>query len=110
VLVSLATGVVAAQALPGIELETEFTQTCKRDPWNLPYRHLRRPILRHPNRELHERVIRLSDNQGEVITMPLAPRNNDRLPAPRMKLISDRRFTTLIVGIMSPFRRHRAPS
>src|SRR3954469_25859584 len=63
-LLSFATGVVADQALPAIELETEFTQTRERDARNLPYRHLRRPVLRHPDRQLRQRAVWLADNQG----------------------------------------------
>ena len=62
VLVSFATGVVADQALPGIELKTEFSQTRQREAWDLRYRHLRRPILCHPERQLCQRAVRLADN------------------------------------------------
>jgi hypothetical protein len=105
-LVSFATGVVADQALPSIELKAEFTQTRQRKARNLGHRHLGRPLFRHPDRQLRQRPVRLADDQGDFIAMPIAPRSNHRLATARMKAVPDRNLTRLVVGIMSLLRRH----
>jgi hypothetical protein len=100
-LVSFATGIVASQALPGIKLRTEVTQTHQRQARNLCYRHLGRSILRHPDRQLRQRAVRLADNQSDFITTPIVPGSNDYRATTRMKAVPDRRLTRLIVSIMS---------
>src|SRR4051812_43950590 len=109
-LVSFATGLVAQQALPGIELEAEFAYTRQRETRDLPHRHRRRPILRHPDRYLRQRAIRLADGQSDFVAMTIAPRNNDRFPTTGMKAITDSHLTKLIAGIMLLLRRYPAPS
>jgi hypothetical protein len=49
-LVSFTTGIVAQQALPGIELEAQVAQTLQCETRGLCDRHRRRAILRHPDR------------------------------------------------------------
>jgi hypothetical protein len=105
-LVSFATGVVADQALPSIELKAEFTQTRQREARNFRHHHLCRPSFRHPDRQLRQRPVRLADDQGDFIAMPIAPRRNDRLATTRMKAVPDRNLTRLVVGIMSLLRLH----
>ena len=109
-LVSFATGLVAQQALPGIELETEFAQTRQRETRDLRHHHRRRPILRHPDRQLRQRAVRLTDGQSDFVTTAIAPRNNDRFPITGMKSVTDNRLAQLIVGIMKLSRRHQARS
>jgi len=109
-LVSFATGLVAQQALPGIELEAEFAETGQRETRVLRHHHRRRPILRHPDRHLCQRAVRLADDQSDVIAVTIAPRNNDRFPTTGMKAVMDRRLTNLIAGIMSLLRRHQGCS
>jgi hypothetical protein len=98
-LASFATGVVANQALPGIELETEFAQTRQREVRNLRYHHLCRPMLRHPDRQLRQRAVRLADGQSDFVAVPIAPGDKDRFPATRMEAITNDRLSRLIVGI-----------
>src|SRR5215469_13160641 len=105
-LVSCATGGVACQALPGIELKTEFAQARQRQARNFHHSHLCRSIPRHPDRQLRQRPVRLADDHGDFIAMPIASLNNDRLATTRMKAVADCDFTRLVVGIMPPLRRH----
>src|SRR3954454_19759383 len=58
-LVSFATGLVPQQALPGIEVEGELAQRHQRETRDLPHPLLRRAILRHPDRHLRQRAVRL---------------------------------------------------
>src|SRR3954453_9233468 len=109
-LVSFATGLVAPQALPGIELEAEFAETRQRETRDLPHHHCRRPILRHPDRHLRQRAVRLADGQSDFVAMTIAPRNNDRFPTTGMKAVTDSRLTKLIAGIMLLLRRRRGLS
>jgi hypothetical protein len=109
-LVSFATGLVAQQALPGIELEAEFAETGQRETRNLRHHHRRRPILRHPDRHLRQRAVRLADGQSDFVAVTIAPRNNDRFPTTRMKAVTDSRLTKLMAGIMLLLRRHRGCS
>src|SRR3954470_14151550 len=107
-LVSFATGLVAQQALPGIELEAEFAEIRQRETRDLPHPHRRRPILRHPDRHLCQRAVRLADGQSDFVATTIAPRNNDRFPTTGMKAVTDSRLTKLIAGIMLLLRRRRA--
>src|SRR3954469_18480368 len=109
-LVSFATGLVAQQALPGIELEAEFAYTRQRETRDLPHHHRRRPILRHPDRHLRQHAVRLADGQSGFVATTIAPRNNDRFPTTGMKAVTDSRLTKLIAGIMLLLRPPRAPS
>src|SRR4051812_7683385 len=109
-LVSFATGLVAQQALPGIELEAEFAYTRQRETRDLPHHHRRRPILRHPDRHLRQRAVQLADGQSDFVATTIAPRNNDRFPTTGMKAVTDSRLTELIAGIMLLLLRHRACS
>jgi hypothetical protein len=109
-LVSFATGLVAQQALPGIELEAEFAETGQRETRNLRHHHRRRPILRHPDRHLRQRAVRLADGQSDFVAVTIAPRNNDRFPTTRMKAVTDSRLTKLMAGIMLLLRPHPVPS
>src|SRR6476620_5755775 len=104
-LVSFATGLVAQQALPGIKLEPEFAETRQRETRDLPHPHHRRPILRHPDRHLRQRAVRLADGQSDFVATTIAPRNNDRFPTTGVKAVTDRRLTILIAGIMLLLRR-----
>src|SRR3954453_17538896 len=107
-LVSFATGLVAPQALPGIELEAEFASTRQRETRDLPHHHRRRPILRHPDRHLRQRAVRLADGQSDFVATTIAPRNNDRFPTAGMKAVTDSRLTNLRAAIMLLRRRHQA--
>src|SRR3954468_12635601 len=109
-LVSFATGLVAQQALPGIELEAEFAETRQRKTRDLPHHHCRRPILGHPDRHLRQRAVRLADGQSDFVATTIAPRNNDRFPTTGMKAVTDSRLTKLIAGIMLLLRQHRVRS
>src|SRR6478672_7917969 len=109
-LVSFATGLVAQQALPGIELEAEFAEIRQRETRDLPHPHRRRPILRHPDRHLCQRAVRLADGQSDFVATTIAPRNNDRFPTTGMKTVTDSRLTKVIAGIMLLLRRRRASS
>ena len=104
-LVSFATGLVAQQALPGIELEAEFAEIRQRETRDLPHPHRRRPILRHPDRHLCQRAVRLADGQSDFVATTIAPRNNDRFPTTGMKTVTDSRLTKVIAGIMLLLRR-----
>jgi hypothetical protein len=109
-LVSFATGLVAQQALPGIELEAEFAETGQRETRVLRHHQRRRPILRHPDRHLCQRAVRLADDQSDFVAVTIAPCNNDRFPTTGMKAVTDRRLTKLIAGIMLLLRPHPVPS
>src|SRR3954468_5460575 len=109
-LVSFATGLVAQQALPGIELEAEFAETRQRKTRDLPHYHCRRPILRHPDRHLRQRAVRLADGQSDFVATTIAPRNNDRFPTTGMKAVTDSRLTIVIAGIMLLLRLNETGS
>src|SRR5258707_14754893 len=103
-LVSFATGSVTSQALPGIKLRTEVTQTRQREARNLRYRHLCRSIFRHPDRQLRQRTVRLANDQSDFVTMTNAPNSDDRRATTRMKAVPDRRLIRMIVSSMSLLR------
>src|SRR3954447_11111396 len=109
-LVSFATGLVAQQALPGIQREAEFAQTRQRETRDLPHHHRRRPILRHLDRHLRQRAVRLADGQSDFVATTITPRNNDRFPTTGMKAVTNSRLTKLIAGIMLLLRQHRVRS
>ena len=74
--------------------------TRQRETRDLPHPHRRRPILRHPDRHLRQRAVRLADGQSDFVATTIAPRNNDRFPTTGMKAVTDSRLTKLIAGIM----------
>src|SRR3954454_1201372 len=75
-----------------------------------PHHHRRRPILRHPDRHLRQRAVRLTNGQSDFVATTIAPRNNDRFPTTGMKAVTDSRLTKLIAGIMLLLRRYRERS
>src|SRR6476646_2813568 len=109
-LVSFATGLVAQQALPGIELEAEFAETGQRETRVLRHHQRRRPIVRHPDRHLCQRAVRLADDQSDFVAVTIAPCNNDRFPTTGMKARNGSSPHRLIAGIMLLLRRLPAPS
>src|SRR3954464_11103617 len=109
-LVSFATGLVAQQALPGIELEAEFAETRQRETRDLPHHHRRRPILGHPDRHLRQRAVRLADGQSDFVATTITPRNNDRFPTTGMKAVTDSRPTNRMPGISFLLRPPPVPS
>ena len=82
----------------------------QRQTWNLCHRHCLRRILRHPDRQLRQRAIALTDGHGDVVTTAIATDYDDRLPVTGMKSVTDNRLTQLIVSIMKLSRRHRGLS
>jgi hypothetical protein len=48
---------------------------------------------------VRQRAVRLADDQGNLVAMPIAPGNNDRFAATGMKSVTDNRLTRLIMGI-----------
>ena len=99
-LVSCATGVVAQQALTGIELTAQFAQARQRQTWNRGHRHRRRPLFRHPDRQMRQRAVGLADSQSNIVAIAVAPHNTDAFTKTGMKCITDSRFAQLVVGIM----------
>ena len=81
----------------------------QRQTWNLCHRHCLRRILRHPDRQLRQRAIGLTDGHSHVVTTAIATGYDDRLPVTGMKSVTDNRLTQLIVSIMKLSRRHRGP-
>ena len=82
----------------------------QRQTWNLRHRHCLRRILRHPDRQLRQRAIGLTDGHSHVVTTAIATGYGDRLPITGMKSVTDNRLTQLIVSIMKLSRRHRESS
>src|SRR5258708_19001942 len=109
-LISFATGGVASQALPGIKLRTEVTQTRQREARNLRYRHLCGSILRHPDRQLRQRTVRLANDQSDFVAMTSVPNSDNCRATTGMKAVPDRRLTRLIVSSMSLLRRRLGQS
>src|SRR5258708_14685435 len=104
-LVSFATGSVTSQALPGIKLRTEITQTRQREARNLRYRHLCRSIFRHPDRQSRQRTVRLAHDQSDFVTMTRAPNIDDRRATTPMKPGPEPRLMPHIASRMSLVRR-----
>ena len=63
------------------------------------------PDLRHPDRQLRQRAVRLADGQSDFVGMAITPRDNDCFAATRMKSVTDRHLTQLIVSTMKLLRR-----
>jgi hypothetical protein len=82
----------------------------QRQTGNLRHRHCLRRILRHPDRQLRQRAIGLTDGHSDVVTTAIATGYDDRLPVTGMKSVTDNRLTQLIVSIMKLSRQHLARS
>src|SRR6516162_4698801 len=65
----------------------------QRQTWNLCHRHRLRRILRHPDRQLRQRAIGLTDGHSHVVTTAIATGYGDRLPVTGMKSVTDNRLT-----------------
>lgn len=48
-----------------------------------------------PDRQLHQGAVKLADDQSDLVTMAIAPGNNNRFPVTVMKSISNNRLTRL---------------
>ena len=59
------------------------------------------------SRQLRQRAIGLTDGQSDVVTMAIAPGNNNRFAVTGMKSVTDNRLTRLIAGIMKLLRPHQ---
>ena len=82
----------------------------QRQTWDLRHHHRLRPILRHPDRQLRQGAVGLTDGHSDIVTTAIATGYDDRLPVTGMKSVTDNRLTQLIVSIMKLSRRHRGPS
>ena len=82
----------------------------QRQTWNLRHRHCLRRILRHPDWQLRQSVIGLTDGHSDVVTTAIATSYDDRLPVTGMKSVTNNRLTQLIVSIMKLSRRHPGSS
>ncbi|MER8570359.1 hypothetical protein NKH85_33275 [Mesorhizobium sp. M0924] len=69
-----------------------------------------RPIFRHPDWQLHQRAVRLADDQSDLVTMAIASGNSNRFPVTGMKSVTDNRLARLIAGIMKLLHRRPEPS
>ena len=76
----------------------------------LPYRHSYRPIFRHPDRELRQCAVALTDGQTDFVATAIAPSDNDYFATTGMKLATDNDFIQLMVGIMKLLRPHPGSS
>ena len=82
----------------------------QRQMWNLRHRHRLSRILCHPDRQLRQGAVGLTDGHSDIVTTAIATGYNDRLPVTGMKSVTDNRLTQLIVSIMKLSRRHRGLS
>ena len=82
----------------------------QRQMWNLRHRHRLSRILCHPDRQLRQGAVGLTDGHSDIVTTAIATGYNDRLPITGMKSVTDNRLTQLIVSIMKLSRRHRGLS
>ena len=82
----------------------------QRQKWNLRHRHRLRRILCHPDRQLRQGTVGLTDGHSDIVTTAIATGYDDRLPVAGMKSVTDNRLTQLIVSIMKLSRRHRGSS
>ena len=82
----------------------------QRQMWNLRHRHRLSRILCHPDRQLRQGAVGLTDGHSDIVTTAIATGYNDRLPITGMKSVTDNRLTRLIAGIMELLRRHQARS
>ncbi len=88
----------------------ESAQARQRQMRQLTYRHDRRLILGHPDRELGQGTVRLADSQTNFVATSIPAGNNDRFSATGMKFVTDNCFIQRIVGSMKLLRRRRAQS
>ncbi len=82
----------------------------QRQTWNLRLRHRLRRILCHPDRQLRQGAVGLTDGHRDIVTTAIATGYDDRLPVTGMKSVTDNRLAQLIVSIMKLSRRHQARS
>src|SRR5258705_710927 len=82
----------------------------QRQTWNLRHHHRIRRILCHPDRQLRQSAVGLTDGHSDIVTTAIATGYDDRLPVTGMKSVTDNRLAQLIVSIMKLSRRHQAPS
>src|SRR6478735_9836328 len=78
----------------------------QRQTWNLRHHHRLRRILRHPDRQLRQGAVGLTDGHSDIVTTAIATGYDDRLPVTGMKSVADNRLAQLIVSIMKLSRRH----
>jgi hypothetical protein len=93
--------------LTGIEFTTDSAQARQRETRSLPYRHSCRPIFRHPDRELRQCAVGLTDGQTDFVATVIAPSDNDYFATTGMKPVTDNDFIQLMVGIMKLLRPSR---
>jgi hypothetical protein len=72
---------------------------------SLPYHHSCRPIFRHPDRELRQCAVGLTDGQTDFVATVIAPSDNDYFATTGMKPVTDNDFIQLMVGIMKLLRQ-----
>src|SRR3981189_1858036 len=77
----------------------------QRQTWNLRHHHRIRRILCHPDRELRQGAVGLTDGHSDIVTTAIATGYDDRLPVTGMKSVTDNRLAQLIVSIMKLSRR-----
>jgi hypothetical protein len=82
----------------------------QRQKWNLRHRHCLRRTLRHPDRQMRQRAIGLTDGHSDFVTTAIATGYDNRLPVTGMKSVTDNRLTQRIVRIMKLSRRHQGSS
>ena len=82
----------------------------QRQKWNLRHRHRLRRILCHPDRQLRQGTVGLTDGHSDIVTTAIATGYDDRLPVTGMKSVTDNRLAQLIVSIMKLSRRRQARS
>jgi hypothetical protein len=82
----------------------------QRQTWNLRHHHRLRRILCHPDRQLRQGAVGLTDGHSDIVTTAIATGYDDRLPVTGMKSVTDNRLAQLIVSIMKLSRRCPARS
>jgi hypothetical protein len=82
----------------------------QRQKWNLRHRHCLRRTLRHPDRQMRQRAIGLTDGHSDFVTTAIATGYDNRLPVTGMKSVTDNRLTQRIVRIMKLSRQHQGSS
>lgn len=82
----------------------------QRHTWNLRHSHRLCRILHHPDRQLRQCAIGLTDGHRDVVPAAIAIGYDDRLPVTGMKSVTDNRLTQPKVGIMKLSRQRLGPS
>lgn len=82
----------------------------QRQTWNLRHHHRLRRILCHPDRQLRQGAVGLTDGHSDIVTTAIATGYDDRLPVTGMKSVTDNRLAQLIMSIMKLSRRCQVPS